>query len=398
MTQNPRVILLLSNGNGEDRIAVQLAREWYQASPQDILLAMPLVGPGLFYQQAGIRIVGQSFTPPSEGFAYLNPGILWHDIQAGVINHIWQQRRVVQGLRHLITQVIAVGDIVPLLVAAGLNYPLAFVGCALSDYYVTGRHSTYDPLQRWLLKTSQALIFPRDALTAANLCLLGLQAISLGNPMLDCMDTVPCDFKPTAGRPVVAVLPGSHSDAVGNFEHILKLLQDWPPTPWDLVVLVAPQVDVGQLANGLQQHHWSQNGLVWQWQNLRLWLCSAQSMGVLRHCFQAAIGLAGTANEQLAGYGIPVVSFVTGGTQYTWRFAEAQQRLLGPGLQWFHPVNSRQLYQALERAMGDPGYRQQVQQTANARFGQPGASQRIVQWILHPNGYATMQHDTHEIL
>lgn len=376
-----RVILLISNGYGEDRIASQLAHEWQQLRPQDQFLAMPLVGEGVVYQQTKIRIVGQPFCPPSEGFAYLNPLRLVQDLQAGVARHMWQQRQVLHGLRHLVSLVIAVGDIVPLLVAFGLTCPVYFVGCALSDYYVGGRYSTYDPLQRWLLKRQQTLIFPRDKLTGANLHQLGLHAVYLGNPMLDCVGDESGCFQADANRPVVAVLPGSHRDAVSNMQQVLRLLQEWPTTAWDLLAVVAAQVESNQLESALRQHDWVKINGRWHYQDLRLWLYPAQAMRQVLHFAQAALGLAGTANEQMVGYGIPVVSFVTKGKQYTWRFAEAQQRLLGLALQVIHPVTGTSLKQALQRAITDPLYRQQVSQVALERFGQSGASQRIIQWI-----------------
>src|SRR5687768_11123846 len=80
--------LLISNGSGEDRIAAQLAQRWREAEPGLELRALALVGEGLFYQQAGIELLAPRFSPPSQGFAYLRPGLLAADFRAGLGGHL----------------------------------------------------------------------------------------------------------------------------------------------------------------------------------------------------------------------------------------------------------------------------------------------------------------------
>ena len=86
--------LMVSNGSGEDRIAVALARAWQKQEPDLELEALALVGKGDFYTEAQIPLRPVQFSPPSEGFAYLHPGLLWQDLRGGLGRHlqsVWQE-------------------------------------------------------------------------------------------------------------------------------------------------------------------------------------------------------------------------------------------------------------------------------------------------------------------
>jgi uncharacterized protein (TIGR03492 family) len=69
---------------------------------------------------------------------------------------------------------------------------------------------------------------------------------------------------------------------------------------------------------------WRQGALVIPLFNGKFW-------DLVSQCGLVA-GLTGTANEQAAGLGRPIVSFPTRGTQYTRAFGRSQQHLLGGAL------------------------------------------------------------------
>lgn len=382
-------VLLISNGSGEDRIAAQLATVWRRCQPELELQALALVGSGLFYQQAEVHLLPPRFNPPSQGFAYLHPGLLLKDFQAGLSRHLQQSLCCLRALRGQVDGVLAVGDIVAVFAACQVGAPVAFFGAAFSDHYLgpaglKGR-SSYDPLQRHLLR--QALVFARDPLTAANLRRYGLDAHFEGNPMLDCVGQPPQPY-PLAhqGRSLLALLPGSHADAPGNFGLILQQLEASLSRPLDLLVLCAPQLTAQQLLQTLRTAGWheasgpqaSSVSGCWQQQQSRLWLLDHSWLGEVLQRAELAIGLAGTANEQCVGSGLPVISFATPGSQYSWAFGEAQQRLLGSGLSFLGDPHPLILDRQLAMMLSNPDYRRAAQAVAAERFGAPGGDQRLI--------------------
>lgn len=378
-------LLILSNGSGEDRIGAAIAVAWQTLLPDSQIQALALVGQGQAYTEVGIDLLPPRFSPPSAGFAYLQPGLLWRDLRAGLLPHMYQS---LLGLRQQRPDhVIAVGDIVPLL--AALAVPEArktFVACALSEYYLgdtlqAGR-TVFDPLQRQILRRFQIPIFARDALSAQSLRRFGLMSHFRGNLMLDCVgsDQPPLpDFR----CPVVGLLPGSHADAEANFHLLLQQLAPLGDQPLHFVLVQAPQVARSGLSQILAQAGWQARGAVWQRQQVSFSFWPAQSYKAVLQQAQVMVGLAGTANEQAVGYGVPVLSFAAAqASQYTWRFAEAQQRLLGAGLSFLGDPHPRLISWQLQRMLKHPTYRQQAQQIASTRFGLPGAVQQLVQSLV----------------
>lgn len=383
-----RRILFVSNGSGEDKIGAVLAQAWRQTRPQDTLSALALVGKGDFYREAGVALLPLHFSPPSAGFAYLNPLKLAQDFRAGLGGHLLQTW---QGLKTAPADaVIAVGDIVAVAMAWRSGKPFAFVGCALSDYYTAGRRHTYDPLQRLGLKHAHLGIFPRDPLTAQALQNRGLPALCLGNPMLDALEyDSNWQYAPSPGRFAVGVAPGSHADALGNFRLILGQLAESLHLPVNYLCALAPGSDKVAFERVLAESGWQKTtdqagpnrGVFWGHKAAQLGLFQGAWGSILAQS-QILIGLAGTANEQAAGLGLPIVSFSSQGLQYTSRFAEAQTRLLGPALHWLEHCHPALLAYTLNRLLCDPVFsalaQKQAQAVSRERFGPLGAAGRIV--------------------
>lgn len=385
MAKRLHSILLVSNGSGEDRIGAECARVWRRLDPRIQIQALPLVGSGLFYQQAGVPLLKAGFEPPSQGFAYLKPALLVKDLQAGLLPHLRESLTLAR--RHPCDHILAIGDIVPMLVAAYAQKPFAFVGCALSDYYLgeNSRRSTYDPLQIQILKHQQALCFARDTLTSANLKRRGVRAQFVGSLMLDCFDhwtesELPDPLLSSSERYRMLILPGSHADAVANFKFILQQLQDALSMPIDWWVLKAPQLALTDLHAVMRD--WQSNGSCWQFQNSRLGFVDSCHFKACLEQVDAVLGFAGTANEQAVAMGLPVISFaIPGAQQYTWAFGEAQQRLLGAGLSFLGDAHPRLLAYQLQRVLFNPEYRQAAEAIAQQRFGESGGIERMIRLI-----------------
>lgn len=385
-------VLLISNGNGEDRIAAHLGRRWRERQDGLSLQALALVGSGLFYTQARIPLLPPRFSPPSQGFAYLNPRLLLRDFQAGLGGHLCKSIGCLLEIGPSVDFVLAVGDIVAVIAASLTGRPFAFFGAALSDHYLgaAGRagKNSYDPLQRWLLKRKDALVFGRDALTAANLRRHGLDAHFVGNPMRDCMEhprgDCPYSSSSAGNRPLILLLPGSHADALANFALTLELLAPSLNSPKDFAVLCAPQLAHQDWQGQLRNAGWEHSQDRWQKQQGRLWLLDAMWMAPLLQQAQLAIGLAGTANEQCVGAGLPVIAFATPGTQYTWAFGEAQKRLLGAGLFFQGQTSAELLARQIDILLAPesaPPIRLQLAQVSAERFGPAGGDERMLEMI-----------------
>ena len=96
--------------------------------------------------------------------------------------------------------------------------------------------------------------------------------------------------------------------------------------------------------------------------------------------------MTGTAAEQCVGLGKPVLQLVGEGPQFTANFAEAQRRLLGPGLFCAsgEPGSNTQLdgtadllEQLLERLLHDSAWRSGLQQLGRERIGSGGGAARM---------------------
>jgi len=438
-------LLVLSNGHGEDMIAVRVLQALqHQPNPPEIF-ALPLVGEGHAYQQLGIPLIGSVRTMPSGGFIYMDNRQLMRDVRGGLVQLTLEQiqamRRWVSSQKKLGYQrgVLAVGDIVPLLFAfvSGANY--AFVGTAKSEYYVqdeTGllprksksarwenfSGSIYHPWERWLMSPRRCrAVFPRDSLTTEILKKWPIPAVDVGNPMMDGLSPsfpkqqfYTADFQQQElARPlVVTLLPGSRPpEAYENWQVIMEavsaLLASFQErdsvvhTSGNVVFLaaIAPSLDLTQFssvltAQGWQTHTQSPISLpdpkvaIFKQRNAYL-LLSQQAYNDCLHLGDVAIAMAGTATEQFIGLGKPAIAIPGKGPQYTPAFAEAQSRLLGDSLILIEQPN--QAAKVMRSLLQNPDRLQIIAENGLRRMGKPGAAQRIAECLHHRLGAISNQ-------
>jgi len=194
-------VLCLSNGHGEDVIGVRILQALQQLPNAPKLAALPLVGEGWPYQKLGIPLIGPAKAMPSGGFIYMDGGRqLARDIRGGLLQLTLAQFRAVRQWTAQGGSILAVGDIVPLLIAYFSGAPYAFVGTAKSEYYLRDEAgnlfphafwegwsgSVYYPWERWMMSRARChAVFPRDTLTTKVLQKWSIPAFDLGNPMMD---------------------------------------------------------------------------------------------------------------------------------------------------------------------------------------------------------------------
>jgi uncharacterized protein (TIGR03492 family) len=103
-------LLSLSNGHGEDAIAVQILKALRQSNPSPEMAALPMVGEGYAYSQAGIPIAGPVKKMASGGVIYLDGGRqLWGDGRGGLLGLTLAQYRVVRRWRKQGGQILGKG-------------------------------------------------------------------------------------------------------------------------------------------------------------------------------------------------------------------------------------------------------------------------------------------------
>lgn len=421
-------ILSVSNGHGEDAIAVRILRELQKQPHPPELAALPLVGLGQSYTQLdNVPIIGSVKSLPSGGFIYMDKHQLWRDLQAGLFPLIIQQY---QTIRQWVKQggiILAVGDIVPLFLAwlSGGNY--AFIGTAKSDYYLRDEQgklpltgmwkwykysdSIYFPWERWLMNHSRCLgIFPRDTITTETLQKYGIPAIDLGNPMMDNLE--PNIYNYTIDQLqqrslFITLLPGSRSPEVNrNWDIILKGVdaiiqtsirstENPIPSYQDLVFLaaIAPSLDIQQFCQSLSLHQWQETpdlrlpNLNFPWGHGELIFSQEKATLILTNqafndCLalgNIAIAMAGTATEQFVGLGKPAIAIPGEGPQFTPTFANNQQRLLGRSL--IIVENPTEIPEILRSLLLNSEQLKLIAENGKRRLGQPGASRRIAQYL-----------------
>ncbi len=399
----PMKLLVLSNGHGEDQIAVRILQQLHRQSQTLELAALPIVGEGHAYRQNQIPIIAPVQIMPSGGFIYMDRWQLVRDLQGGLLPLTWQQLQTVRQWARQGNPILAVGDIVPLLFAWGSGANYGFVGTAKSDYYLWDEAgplvqknrweqwlrpaSVYHPWERWLMGHPRCkAVFPRDRLTAETLQRWSIPVFDLGNPMMD--DLTPVQEVPQQQALTILLLPGSRPpEAYNNWQQILAAISGLlGESPILFLGAIAPGLDLNILSQILADQGW-QGFEGFNWPDSQA-LCFAHGQATLiltqqtfPECLdqaQIAIAMTGTAMEQFVGLGKPVISMAGKGPQFTAAFAEAQTRLLGPSVTLVELV---QVPQTVQTLLQNPTHLREIAQNGRRRMGLPGAARRITECL-----------------
>jgi len=351
----PRPVLVVSNGVAEDligaRLLAHLLRPGEAALVQEVRV-LPLVGAGRAYAGLpGAVRVGAALELPSGGFPLGSLANLRADLRAGLIGaSLGQWRGAVRAARGA-GAVAVVGDAYALMVgtlaARRAGVPLIHVQPLLSAHYAEGLGlrgalgelnalgANYPLPYELRLARSARAVYVRDAATARLYAARGVRARWAGSFALDVLPAPERNLATLGGaalrggRPVLALLPGSREDHRESLPIMLRAAAQLPgvqalvawPHAWEAVTLPPGWTLRVQEA-----------GTAWAGgEGARVPLLRG-AFGAVARAADLAVGTAGTANEQLAGLGVPVVAFATRGPQYTPGFARRQARLLAGAL------------------------------------------------------------------
>ncbi|MBE3578045.1 MAG: hypothetical protein IMX00_10205 [Limnochordales bacterium] len=370
-------IIVISNGRAEDLVGAALARA-LQAQELERgwrlqVMALPLLGAGDAYREAGIGLpLGAGLELPSAGFGRLGLMALWRDLKAGLWSHTlrWVGRlacALVGTSGKATSGLVCVGDTYLLFLAwlasrqSHRRLPVYFLPTAKSELLRGHGRAEY-----WLMRQFTRHVFPRDRATEAALVRRQVRATYVGNPLLEVggvaegwrrrQERLGADSR-DGGEFTVGLLPGSRQDSRENLEKLLAVAR----------TIMTLQPDGGcHFLVGLAKSGGNSAGR-----------SSVVPEGVevvdfpeLLARADLVIGLAGSAHEQAAALGIPVIAFPGGRLQYTARFARAQKRLLGQALV-LCPDSPEAVARAAIALRHDPDRRARMAAAGRERMGDP---------------------------
>ena len=401
-------LLVLCNGHGEDLIALRVLEAVHRLRPQLSLEVMPLVGKGRAFDAAveggWLQKIGPSATLPSGGFSNQSFKGLLSDLSAGLPLLSWRQWKLCRRLARQNRVMLAIGDLLPLLLARSSGACFGFLGTpksdytwrsgpghALSDVYHRMKGSEWDPWE-WALMTSGRcrLVATRDRLTARGLQRHGVSAVAPGNPMMDGLSRESPPAALERCRRILMLCGSRMPEASSNFRRLLAATHqlETSPTPVALLVAVGSQPPLEVLEQLLKQDGYRRSlppsdelGAA------ACWVKGPLLVLIGRRCFdrwagwaEAGLATAGTATEQLVGLGIPAVSLPGPGPQFKKGFARRQSRLLGGAV---YPCRDTiELARKLDRLLSDDELVERLGRIGQRRMGPPGGSQRLARLVL----------------
>ncbi len=378
-----RRILFVANGHGENAIATRIAFALHDAAAGPLGLDLfSLVGEGTPAREAGAPVlVGPRRTMPSGGLVAMgNVRAFARDLGAGFAPLLAAQLAFLRGAARGYDVVVATGDVYALLLALLARRPTIFVGTAKSAYV-----APYGPFERVVLRRALR-VFVRDEPTAAALRGQRVAAEAPGNVIVDLIDDAGAAF----ARPWLGVLPGSREEAYGDavrLARVARALARLRPLP--ALLSVAPSLDPGRFRRELAADGWETRDargdapFEARAGDARL-VAWRGSLGALLRASVAVIGQAGTANEQAAALGLPVVALggpAPGGDWYRMR----QRRLLGDALLLVDRQPERAAAE-LDALLRDEGRLARMALAGRSRMGAPGGAANIARAILQAAG------------
>ncbi|OGC09153.1 hypothetical protein A3J90_07670 [candidate division WOR-1 bacterium RIFOXYC2_FULL_37_10] len=356
-------VLFLSNGHGEDQTAAKIIEKL----PPDIDISiMPMVGD---FATVGARlitplrlhVIGPKKSLPSGGFSARNLFALPKDILNGLFGLLYSQIKTLKSLRGQFDLVVAIGDVIPILAALVTRTPFIFVGVNKSDYYKTFGYN-YTSWEKWLLKKYAKIVFARDEHTAKSLKEEGIKAVYEGNPLMDGIGAYEIIEK-KEGETIIGFLPGTRKEDIPkNIEDFEKIAEELLKIDKNFRFLIADNCEGTRLIASLR----------------------GAPFETVIYNSDIIIGLSGTGNEQAAGIGKPVVSFVGRGAQYNKKFANAQKELLGDALSLIVGTNCNtplQIANEIITILHDPARYNYMSETGKNRMGKSGATKKIAEDI-----------------
>ncbi|HEY1429628.1 MAG TPA: hypothetical protein VGF18_08645, partial [Candidatus Tumulicola sp.] len=190
-------------------------------------------------------------------------------------------------------------------------------------------------------------------------------------------------------EPLLVLLPGSRESAYADARRLVEIAARLQANVPNLgaVLSVAPGMDARRFADVLRSDGWTiQSG------SERVPFSASRGGRVLVRAWSGplaaplrvatlALGQAGTANEEAAAAGVPVVALERrAGTRSSW-YRHRQRRLLGDALVVL-PDDPELARAGIEELLRDPERRERMGQVGKHRMGPAGGARAIAQRIV----------------
>ncbi len=402
ISQTKKNVLFLSNGHGEDVIALRVM-EALHSLHQDIgFEIMPLVGEGTVFRKAlregWLLKIGPSISLPSGGFSNQSFRGLVSDLRSGLFSLLWRQCYFVWRAAKEGRTIIAVGDLLPLFFAWASGTDYFFIGTPKSDYtWTSGPHflasdyyhrlkgSEWDPWEYILMRSHRCkMVAVRDKITARGLRNNGVVGAFSANPMMDGFASREHPQELNEYRRLILLCGSRFPEAYQNFQKLLMAIQKIQvSSPIAIFAALSSNLKVKKiefiLANlGFKPITKSINGLDISgcWTKKRMLLIIAvDQFACCARWGEVGVANAGTATEQLVGLGIPGVSLPGKGPQFNLNFAKRQSRLLGGAVAVSN--DSKDLAKRVEFLLNSEIDRKSIGLKGSKRMEKEGGSQSL---------------------
>ena len=400
-------LLIISNGHGEDIIALEIIKRLLKKIQNKKIEVLPLVGKGEVFntiQSKNFSKIGFLRNLPSGGFSNQNLKGFLLDLFAGFLIDIFKNFFLVLRKSKHQFKIIAVGDFLPLFFAWSSECEFSFIGTpksdytwrsgpgwALSDQYHRFKRSEWDPWEIFLMKSSRCKdLIMRDEITAMNLARKKINAKYFGNPMMDFIKEKNDKVLNILNFQRIILLIGSRfPEAFNNLNLFLDCIRDFNSAKNSLILLpLSINANETKIQYYLKKYGFlkqsSVNFMIEEdsvWRNKETYILIGKGKFNVWACM-ANVGLsnAGTATEQISGLGIPSLSLPGSGPQFTKSFAKRQSRLLGGSV--LVCKNKKILLRHLNLLLKEKNYRSKQAKTGQQRMGKAGASKKIVDCII----------------
>ena len=389
----PHKLLFISNGHGEDNHSSHIIRSLRELAPELDIAAIPIVGQGHAYRNINVPIVSPTLTLPSGGFTYTNRLRLFNDIRAGLLTSTWRQVQAVRNYAPSCDLVFATGDVVGQCFAYLSGKPFISFTSSLSAMYEGTLK--LDIVLKSVLKSPRCLVlFSRDAYTAEDYQKQGFAKAQFGGiPSLDRLKPKGKDLQLDPERPMMALLPGSRvPEAMRNLKLLLGLAAETArlnPHVQFRAALVPDVMSALETVASELGWHYDPGCLTYpaQGESIAKVLCYSDAFSDIVCQTDLVLGMAGLAVDQAMAIGKPILQIPGEGPQFTYAFAEAQERLLGLsvktiGTEPATPAILKEAAQCAVKTIQDETYLNDCVANGQQRFGPFGASYRIAKVVL----------------
>ena len=382
-----KAVLFVSNGYGEDSIALSILREIKSQAPDVHVYALPIVGNGGSYETEDCEILGPRTAMPSGGVIPGNFGNLKKDLSSGLIKLTFAQIGIIKKYSKLSFASVSIGDIYPaILLSLFAKNSRIMIATAKSNYV-----SPHNKFEEFMMKHFFKKVFVRDNPTAEHLRKNGVaNAVYVGNAMMDCLEPEGIDFKVNKEN-LFAVLPGSRKSAFLDMPVIAEAISNISDKINDssFVAVVPKSIDLHELVKVCSEDWQFEEskeedfcvGKMSNKKNSAVVKFYNRGMADLLRSCKIVIGQAGTANEQATGLGKPVVAFDSFSDDKMGWYRKRQKCLLGEAVAVVKK-NSSEVSDMVFKILNDSELYKKMAEEGKNRLGLPGGAKKMAETIL----------------